>query len=82
MLALADGGFDQAEAFGVERGRGLIVHLVRSDLDHLVFEIDGATGRTHLSAAKARGLREKGIIATDMQVLMRSQPDENGADVV
>src|SRR3954470_8662437 len=32
-------GLHEAKTAGVERGRGLIVHLVTGDLEHLVFEI-------------------------------------------
>src|SRR5262249_39315019 len=42
----ADRGFDQPEAAGVELGRGLVVHLVGGNLDHLVLEVDRVAGRT------------------------------------
>ena len=42
--ALADRGLEEAEAALIERGRGLIVHLVGGDLDHLVFEVDRVAG--------------------------------------
>ena len=53
QVAPAERRLDQAEAARVERGRGLIVHLVGGDLEHLVFEAHGVAGRPHLEFAAA-----------------------------
>jgi hypothetical protein len=52
--ASAERGLEEIEAAGVERGRRLIIHLVRRHLDHLVFQVDGIAGRADLVTAAGR----------------------------
>src|SRR5437868_13105499 len=52
-LALANRGLQEMQALAVERGRRRVIHLVRGNLQHLVFEIDGIAGGPRLEAAPA-----------------------------
>src|SRR5215472_2564968 len=45
---LVGGDLQQAEALAVELRRGLVVHLVLRDLEHLVLQVHRIAGRPHL----------------------------------
>src|SRR3569833_631505 len=53
---LAERGFEQPQAASVESGRGLVVHLVGGDFDHLVFEVHAAAAGAHLETGGPRAL--------------------------
>src|SRR5689334_21385209 len=62
-LALAHRGLQQAETARVERGCGLIIHLVLRNLEHLVVEADGIAGRARLGARFAFELEAQIVAA-------------------
>src|SRR5262249_10431649 len=82
----ADRGFDQPEAAGVELVRGLVVHLVGGNLDHLVLEVDRVAGRTDLILVGIAAERRVAAEARDVarigaRQLQRLQPGRRHAKV-
>src|SRR5262249_22551941 len=63
--ALTERGLDKTEAARVERGGRLVIHLVRGDLEHFVFEVHAIAAGAHLEVALVIHLKDRLIVASD-----------------